>query len=167
VESQAGQPTLLWPLAVYFAAVVLLVTGMVALSSILGQRHRDRATDEPYESGIAATGSARIRLSAQFYLIAMFFVIFDLEAVFIFAWAIGVRELGWTGYFGVIIFIAVLVAGLVYEWRQGALDWATQPQNPGALRALSLQVTGSGNSRGGGAAGPAKSPRGGKSHREE
>jgi NADH-quinone oxidoreductase subunit A len=158
VDSHAGQPTLLWPLAVYLAAVVLLVTSMVALSSILGQRHRDKATGEPYESGIATTGSARIRLSAQFYLIAMFFVIFDLEAVFIFACAISAHELGWTGYIGVLIFIAVLVVGLVYEWRQGALDWATQPLNRRALRGLSLQVTGAGNDRSGGAPGPDERP---------
>jgi NADH-quinone oxidoreductase subunit A len=149
VDPQAGQPALLWPMAVYFAAVVLLVVSMVTLSFILGQRHRDRATGEPYESGIATTGSARIRLSAQFYLIAMLFVIFDLEAVFIFAWAVAARELGWPGYIGVLIFIAVLVAGLIYEWRQGALDWATRPQDPKALRAHSVRVTGVGDSHSG------------------
>jgi NADH-quinone oxidoreductase subunit A len=158
VNPQAGQPALLWPLAVYFAAVVLLVVSMVALSFILGQRHRDRATGEPYESGIATTGSARVRLSAQFYLIAMFFVIFDLEAVFIFAWAVGARELGWAGYIGVLIFIAVLVAGLIYEWRQGALDWATQPQDQRELRALSARVTGVGDSPSGRVAGPVDRP---------
>ena len=113
----------LWPLVVYFAAVILLVAGMLALSYLLGERHRARAMDEPYESGIVSTGSARLRFSAQFYLVAMLFVIFDLEAVFIFAWAIAFRELGWAGYVGVLIFIGVLVAALVYAWRRGALDW--------------------------------------------
>jgi NADH-quinone oxidoreductase subunit A len=113
----------LWPLAVYFAAVIILVAGMLAFSYLLGQRHREKATGEPYESGIVSTGTARLRFSAQFYLIAMLFVIFDLEAVFIFAWAIAFRELGWSGYAGVVIFIGVLVAALVYEWRLGALDW--------------------------------------------
>src|SRR5215831_13443797 len=112
-----------WPLAVYFAAVILLVAGMLALSYLLGQRHQARATGEPYESGIVSTGSARLRFSAQFYLVAMLFVIFDLEAVFIFAWAIAFRELGWAGYVGVLIFIGVLVAALIYAWRLGALDW--------------------------------------------
>jgi NADH-quinone oxidoreductase subunit A len=111
-----------WPLLVYFAAVLALVTSMLVLSFLLGQRHQERATSDPYESGMVSTGSARLRLSANFYLVAVFFVIFDLEAVFIVAWAISVRELGWAGYVGVLVFIGVLVAGLLYEWRQGALD---------------------------------------------
>jgi NADH-quinone oxidoreductase subunit A len=114
----------LWPLGVYFAAVVALIGGMMGLSYILGEHHRDRATGEPYESGIVSTGSARQRFSAKFYLVAMFFVIFDLEAVFIFAWAVAVRELGWAGYIEVLVFIGVLVATLVYLWREGALEWA-------------------------------------------
>ncbi|MBD3381939.1 MAG: NADH-quinone oxidoreductase subunit A [candidate division Zixibacteria bacterium] len=96
---------------------------MYGLSYLLGERHRDRETDLPYESGIKTTGSARIRFSAKFYLVAMLFVIFDLEVVFIFAWAIGARELGWPGYWGLIMFIAILVVGLIYEWRMGAIDW--------------------------------------------
>ena len=119
----------LWPLAVYFAGVIVLVgIGMVGLSFLLGQRHKDRATGEPYESGIVSQGTARIRLSAKFYHVAMFFVIFDLEAVFIFAWAVAIRDLGWLGYIEVIVFIGVLFAGLVYLWRMGALDWGSRPR---------------------------------------
>lgn len=113
----------LWPFTVYFVAVIALVVVMIGLSCILGQRHTDRATGEPYESGIVPSGSAHIRLSAKFYLVAMLFVIFDLEAVFIIAWAISFRETGWPGYVGVLVFIGILVAALVYEWRVGALDW--------------------------------------------
>jgi NADH-quinone oxidoreductase subunit A len=116
----------IWPLAVYFAAVLVLVAGMLTLSYFVGQRHQEKATDEPYESGIVSTGSARLRFSAQFYLIAMLFVIFDLETVFIFAWAVAFRQLGWTGYLGTLFFIVVLVAALIYEWRVGALDWGTR-----------------------------------------
>jgi NADH-quinone oxidoreductase subunit A len=121
--SPAAQTITLWPLAVYFAAVIVMVAGMLTLSYLLGERHQERATGEPYESGIVSTGSARLRFSAKFYLIAMLFVIFDLEAVFIFAWAVAFRELGWTGYLGALVFIGVLVAALIYEWRVGALDW--------------------------------------------
>lgn len=96
---------------------------MLGLSYVLGERHKERETGDPYESGIKTTGSARLRFSAQFYLIAMFFVIFDLEAVFIIAWALGIRELGWAGYIEILIFIGILVAALVYLWRLGALDW--------------------------------------------
>lgn len=112
-----------WPLLVYGAAVLLLVGVMIGLSYLLGQRHQERATGEIYESGIVTTGSARLRFSAHFYLVAMFFVIFDLEAVFIIAWAISFKELGWTGYFGVLVFIVILLAVLIYEWRSGALDF--------------------------------------------
>jgi NADH-quinone oxidoreductase subunit A len=112
-----------WPLAVYFAAVMLLVAGMLAFSYVLGQQHQEPATGVQYESGIRSEGSAQVRLSVKFYLVAMFFVIFDLEAVFIFLWAVAGRELGWAGYFEVLIFIGVLVATLAYIWRVGALDW--------------------------------------------
>lgn len=115
----------LWPLALYFAVVVLLVAAMLALSYVLGQRHREPATGEFYEGGIVSEGTARVRMSARFYLVAMFFVIFDLESVFIFAWAIAGRELGWSGYWELVVFIGLLVAALVYLWKIGALDWAT------------------------------------------
>ena len=112
-----------WPLAVYSAAVILIVATMLSLSYVLGQRHKEPATGSTFESGIVAEGSAHVRLSVKFYLVAMFFVVFDLEAVFIFLWAIAGRELGWAGYREVLIFIGVLAATLAYLWRTGALDW--------------------------------------------
>ncbi len=113
----------LWPLVVYFVAAVLLITALLALSYVLGEHHKGRATDEPFEAGVPITGSARQRLTAKFYLVAMFFVIFDLEAVFIIAWALAARTLGWAGYIEIVIFIGILLAALVYLWRLGALDW--------------------------------------------
>jgi NADH-quinone oxidoreductase subunit A len=124
----AAKTTVLWPLAVYFFATVLIVGGMLVLSYVLGQRHREKATGEPYESGIAATGTAHIRFDVKFYLVAMFFVIFDLEAVFIFAWAVSLRQAGWAGYIEMLFFIGILVAALVYIWRLGGLDWGTTKQ---------------------------------------
>ena len=115
-----------WPFALFSILVFLLVALMLALSAVLGQRHRERSTGEPYESGIVSTGSARMRFDAKFYLMAMFFVIFDLEAVFIFAWAVAVPELGWSGYGEIIIFIAILLVALIYLWRVGALEWGTE-----------------------------------------
>lgn len=117
--------TPIWPLVVYSLVVLGLVGFLVLLSHFLGQRHKDRATGEAYESGILSTGSARIRFSSHFYLVAMLFVIFDLEAVFILAWAITFKELGWAGYLSVLVFIIILVAVLIYEWRIGALDFGT------------------------------------------
>jgi NADH-quinone oxidoreductase subunit A len=118
--------SLLWPLAVYFGLILLVAAGMLALSYFLGERHRERTTGEPYESGMPPTGSARLRVSAKFYLVAMFFVIFDLEAVFLFAWAVTFRELGWAGYAELVIFVFVLLIALIYLWRLGALDWGTE-----------------------------------------
>ncbi|MDA8090399.1 MAG: NADH-quinone oxidoreductase subunit A [Nitrospiraceae bacterium] len=97
----------------------------MGLSYVLGQRHRERETAQPYESGIISTGTARVRFDVKFYLIAMFFVVFDLESLFIFSWAVAVRESGWAGYVEALIFIGVLMAALVYLWRLGALDWAS------------------------------------------
>jgi NADH-quinone oxidoreductase subunit A len=113
----------LWPLLLYGAIVLSLVLAMLGISYVLGQRHSERATAEPYEGGILSEGSARIRFSAQFYLIAMLFVIFDVETIFIVSWAIAFRELGWYGYAGVMIFIILLLVVLLYEWRNGALDF--------------------------------------------
>jgi NADH-quinone oxidoreductase subunit A len=114
----------LWPMGVYFILVVILTATMLAISYLLGQRHQDRATGSPFESGIVSEGSARVRFPTKFYLVAMFFVIFDLEAVFLFAWAVAARELGWSGYSEIVVFIGILVAVLGYLWRVGALDWA-------------------------------------------
>jgi NADH-quinone oxidoreductase subunit A len=112
----------LWPLLLYACLVVVLLAAILTLSYILGQHHNDRATGQPYEGGIEQTGSARIRFSAQFYLVAMLFVIFDVEVVFIMLWALGFYELGWPGYIGAALFIGQLVVVLIYEWGIGALN---------------------------------------------
>jgi NADH-quinone oxidoreductase subunit A len=116
----------LWPIVIYTGGCVLLALGMVLASFFLGERHREHATGEPYESGIVSTGSARLRFTVQYYMVAVFFVVFDLEAAFLLAWAVAVREVGWTGFIEAMIFIGVLLVGLVYLIRQGALDWAAR-----------------------------------------
>ncbi len=135
----ASQVIPLWPLAAYFVMVLVLVTVILVLSYVLGQRHRERATGEPYESGMLPTGSARLRIDVKYYLVAMFFVIFDLETVFLFAWAVAFRDLGWAGYVAALVFIAVLVVALAYLWKLGALDWGTRVmgtrgRRPGTVR---------------------------------
>ncbi len=117
----------LWALGIYFVIVLFLVTAMLVVSYLLGQRHDEKATGSPYESGIVSAGSAHVRLSAKFYLVAMFFVVFDLEAVFIYSWAVAAAELGWAGYSEIVIFIGVLVVALAYLWKLGALDWTPRP----------------------------------------
>lgn len=117
-----------WPLLVFVMAAVALTAVMIALSALLGQRHRQRTTGEPYESGMPLTGTARMRFDVKFYLMAMLFVIFDLETVFIVAWAASARQLGWPGYAGIAVFVASLLLTLFYLWRVGALDWGNSEQ---------------------------------------
>lgn len=115
----------LWPFLLYAISVVGLLAIVLTAAWFIGSRTRHRkATDLPFESGIVPVGSAeQTRLSIEFYLIAMFFVIFDLETIFIFAWAVAFYELGWRGYLGASVFIIILLVALVYELRTGALDW--------------------------------------------
>jgi NADH-quinone oxidoreductase subunit A len=116
----------LWPFVVFFIVVLLVPAGMIVVSHVLGQQHNEHATGSPYEAGIVSEGSAEARFSIKFYLIAMFFVVFDLESVFIFSWAIAAREVGWAGYLEILFFTVILVATLAYLWRLGALDWGPQ-----------------------------------------
>lgn len=113
----------IWPLVAYFLLLVALLTAVLTASYVLGERHVAKAADEPFESGIVPVDGARPRLAVKFYLIAMFFVIFDVEALFIYAWAIALREVGWPGYIEALVFISILAAALAYLWRLGALDW--------------------------------------------
>ena len=114
---------LLWPFIIYVVLSIVIVAGMIGVSYFIGQRAKDHSQNDPYESGIETTGSARLRFPSKFYLIAMFFVLFDIESVFIITWAISFRELGWPGYLGILVFTGILVVVLIYEWRTGSLDF--------------------------------------------
>lgn len=115
-----------WSFAVYIFGIIFVCVFMLAIPVWLGGRSKGRAKTEPFESGIVSVGGARLRLSAKFYLIAMFFVIFDIEALFLYAWSVSVRESGWPGFIEVTIFVLVLLVGLIYIWRLGALDWSSE-----------------------------------------
>lgn len=108
---------------IFAVSVLVIVSAMIGLSFVLGERHNDKTTGEPYESGIPPTGTARLRFSSSFYLIAMFFVIFDLDAAFITLWAVSFREVGVAGYIGIAVFIVLLIILLIYELSIGALDF--------------------------------------------
>jgi NADH-quinone oxidoreductase subunit A len=120
---------MIWPLLTYFVLVLVLVAAVLFVSCLLGQRHSEPATGDPYEGGIVSEGSAHVRFSVRYYLIAMFFVVFDLESAFVYAWAGAVRELGWTGYCAIVSFIGLLAVALIYLWRIGALDWSREPRS--------------------------------------
>jgi NADH-quinone oxidoreductase subunit A len=126
-----------WSLLFYFVAVFVVIAGMLGLPYMLGERHwRNPArrgqggTCAPYESGIIPTDTARLRMPIQYYLAAMFFVIFDLEAVFIYAWAIAVPETGWLGFGEMAVFITILLVALAYLWRVGAMNWGAHYRRP-------------------------------------
>ncbi|MFI3154960.1 MAG: NADH-quinone oxidoreductase subunit A [Methylococcaceae bacterium] len=132
-NTEAIAATGLLQLIIYFAAVTAIAGVMLGGAYLLGQRHGAEAADEPFESGIVPAGDVHIRFSVQFYLLAIFFVIFDMESVFLFAWSVALQESGWAGFAEASIFIAVLIAALAYLWATGALDWRTRRQRNSRL----------------------------------
>ena len=119
---ESANPSL-WPLALWLAVVAALMGLVIGLSTLIGPRGRALRRDLPYESGIAPTPQPPIRFPVHFYLIALAFLVFDIEAAILFAWAATARDVGWTGYFEALIFSVILLAGLVYMWAKGAFDW--------------------------------------------
>ncbi|HEU0198127.1 MAG TPA: NADH-quinone oxidoreductase subunit A [Nevskiaceae bacterium] len=112
-----------WSFALFVIAVFGIAILMLSLSWVLGGRTKGGARDDIFESGIVSVGGGHLRFPAKFYLVAMFFVVFDLESVFLYTWAVVARQVGWTGFAEAVLFMVILFAGLVYLWRQGGLDW--------------------------------------------
>jgi NADH-quinone oxidoreductase subunit A len=98
----------------------------VLLSNVLGPSKPSPEKSAPYECGMPAVGDARERQSVKFYLVAMIFLLFDIEVAFLYPWAMALRDLGWTGFIQVVLFMALLLAGYTYVWRKGALDWGNE-----------------------------------------
>jgi NADH-quinone oxidoreductase subunit A len=111
------------PVLMLFGVSVLNAVGMVVASQVLNPRRATPEKDMPYESGMIPLGDTRARFSVKFYMVAISFIIFDLEAIFLIPWAVEMRALGWEGFVAVSIFMMVLVVGYVYEWKKGGLDW--------------------------------------------
>ena len=118
----------LTPFLFYSSLVLAVVVTMLGLSFFLGQKINRKYKNTPFESGIISVGSAQFRISVHFYLTAILFIIFDLEVVFLFAWAVAVEQAGWPGFIEISVFIFILIVALVYLWRIGALDWRTETQ---------------------------------------
>jgi len=111
------------PIAIYLIVAVGFGSVIVFLSTILGPRTPNRVKLETYECGMEPIGPNRVRFAVKFYIIAMLFIVFDIEAVFLFPWAVVFRDLGLFGFIEMAIFILILFAGLAYVWRKGALEW--------------------------------------------
>ena len=105
----------------------------VLLSSLLGPRKPSPEKAAPYECGMPPVGDARERQSVKFYLVAMIFLLFDIEVAFLYPWAMALRDLGWAGYAQVLLFMVVLLAGYVYVWRKGVLDWGNERRQLSAV----------------------------------
>ena len=131
-EDPAAATTDLLPLLLFILAVGAVIGAALVAAWFIGSKARHGgARTLPFESGIVPVGDAEeMRLSIEYYLIAVFFVIFDLETIFIVAWAVAFFDVGWRGYIGASIFIAILLAALFYEWRSGALDWGLKRRAP-------------------------------------
>ncbi|HEV8147772.1 MAG TPA: NADH-quinone oxidoreductase subunit A [Bryobacteraceae bacterium] len=117
-------PEVYFPVLVQAIIAMALAAGLIGASSLLGKRARSPLKDTPYESGMAPVGSARERFSVKFYLVGMIFILFDIEAVFLYPWAVVYRELKMFGFFEMLIFVVLVMVGFFYVWKKGALEWA-------------------------------------------
>ncbi len=111
------------PILVLFGISVLNAAGMVVASHVFNPRRPTPEKEMPYESGMIPLGDTRARFSVKFYLVAISFIVFDLETIFLVPWAVEMRSLGWGGFVAVMMFIVVLAVGLLYEWKKGGLEW--------------------------------------------
>ncbi|MBV8847037.1 MAG: NADH-quinone oxidoreductase subunit A [Bryobacterales bacterium] len=117
-------PEIYFPVLVQIVIAAGIAAALITLSAVLGKRARSPLKDTPYESGMEPVGSARERFSVKFYLVGMIFILFDIEAVFLYPWAVVYRQLKLFGFFEMTIFIALVLGGFFYVWRKGALDWS-------------------------------------------
>jgi NADH-quinone oxidoreductase subunit A len=116
------------PIVILLAFGLVFAGGNVLLSQFVGPRSPSPEKAAPYECGMPPVGDARERQSVRFYLVAMIFLLFDIEVAFLYPWAMALRDLRWAGYVQVLVFISVLLAGYVYIWRKGALDWGSREE---------------------------------------
>lgn len=113
-------------LGLYATIAVLLIAVLLVLARFLGQRSKGDIKGQPYESAVLPTGEARLREPVPFYLVAIFFIVFDVEAVFVVSWAVAYDLLGWAGFWQISFFIIILFLGLVYLWKMGGLEWGSR-----------------------------------------
>jgi len=111
------------PVLIFIALAAIMGLVPTAMGLVLGRRSRDEAKDSPYECGFEAFEDARMQFDVRYYLVAILFIIFDLEIAFLFPWAVAIREVGMVGFLAMAVFLVILTVGFVYEWKKGALDW--------------------------------------------
>jgi NADH-quinone oxidoreductase subunit A len=111
------------PILILLGVTLANAVGMVVLSHFVSPFRPTPAKLEPYESGMTPLGDTRERFSVKFYMVAILFIVFDLETIFLLSWGVVMRSLGWEGFIAALIFIVVLTVGMIYEWKKGALEW--------------------------------------------
>ena len=119
-----------FPILLQVVLALAVAAGMIATSAIVGHRVRSRGKDIPYECGITPEGSTRERFSVKFYLVAMVFILFDIETVFLYPWAVVYRELKLFAFFEMLVFVALILSGFFYIWKKGALSWSIEERPP-------------------------------------
>ena len=124
---------LYFPVLVQALVAMALASGLLTASFALGKRVRNRVKDIPYESGITPTGDARHRFSVKFYLVAMLFILFDIEAIFLYPWVVVYRELRMFAFVEMLVFVIMTLSGFFYIWKKGALNWAVPDRSPRKL----------------------------------
>jgi NADH-quinone oxidoreductase subunit A len=117
-------PEVYFPVLLQGLVAMALAAGLLTVSYLLGQKVRNRVKDMPYESGIVPTGDARQRFSVKFYLVGMLFILFDIEAIFLYPWVVVFRELKMLAFVEMLIFVVLILSGFFYIWKKGALDWS-------------------------------------------
>ncbi len=115
-----------FPVLIQILLALAVAGGMIGASALLGRRMHDTIKSTPYESGMAPVGSARERFSVKFYLVAMVFILFDIEAIFLYPWAVVYRELKLFAFFEMLLFIVLVLCGFFYIWKKGILDWSSE-----------------------------------------
>jgi NADH-quinone oxidoreductase subunit A len=113
-----------WPILLMLGLGAGFAAGNIFLSQFLGPKKPSPEKSAPYECGMPAVGDARERQSVKFYLVAMIFLLFDIEVAFLYPWAMAFRTLAWTGLMQIVVFFALLLTGYIYVWRKGAFDWS-------------------------------------------
>src|ERR1700689_3866814 len=122
-------PEIYFPVLVQVLIAIAIAGGLIAASTLLGKHVKSPLKDTPYESGMAPVGSARERFSVKFYMVGMIFILFDIEAVFWYPWAVVYRQLKLFGFFEMLIFVLLILVGFFYVWKKGALDWSYQKED--------------------------------------
>lgn len=117
-------PELYFPVLIQAIVAAVLAAALITISYVFGKKIRNRVKDMPYESGIVPTGDARQRFSVKFYLVAMLFILFDIEAIFLYPWVVVYRELKMFAFVEMLIFVVLILSGFLYIWKKGALDWS-------------------------------------------